>query len=127
MFRAHPNHKSVKLYCEQRLSSCPPSLYTIDFGSKPLYDLLLSSTHHLTAFSSCCYEASEFGVPTLLYGDVSCTLYSNEIAENIFSWTSGDANFLSHWLRTSGAKAAPTGYIDSSMALASEVLSLIVV
>ena len=127
VFRAHPNHKNVEQYCKQRLSLCSPSIYTIDDGTITLYDLILSSTHHLTAFSSCCYEASELGVPTLLYGDTSFALYSNEIADDIFSWTSGDVNFLARWLTKSCTKVSPTGYIASSMALASEVLSSMIV
>lgn len=127
VFRGHPNHKNAKQYCQQRLSLCSPSLYSIDDGSKPLYDLILSSTHHLTAFSSCCYEASEFGVPTLLYGDTARALYSNEIADDIFSWTSGDVDFLANWLRLVGANVKSTSYIESSMSLASEVLSSFVI
>ena len=30
--------------------------YSIDDGISNLYDLMIKSTHHITAYSSCCYE-----------------------------------------------------------------------
>ncbi len=126
VFRIHPNNNSAE-YCEDRLSSCINSMYSIDEGRSSLYDRMLSSTHHITAFSSCCYEASEFGIPTLLYGPTSSLLYSDEISDDIFSWTSGDPDFLARWLSHSRPSVKSTGYINSSMAFASETLSSILV
>ena len=80
----------------------------------------------MTAFSSCCYEASEFGIPTLLYGPTSSLLYSDEISANVFSWTSGNSEALASWLRTQPDEVKPTGYINSSFSLASDSLAFII-
>ena len=74
IFRPHPNHANfVNIVLVGYV--CPSSSYSIDDGKSSLYNLMLSCTHHMTAFSSCCYEASEFGIPILHYGPTSslCT------------------------------------------------------
>lgn len=125
VFRAHPNDSKAYHYCLERLSSVPSSSYSFDGGTSSLYDLMLSSTHHITAFSSCCYEASEFGIPTLLFGDTSLSLYSDEISDKIFTWTSGDVEELVSWLTIANLNVCHSGYIDSTFSLASNMLKTI--
>lgn len=110
LFRCHPNHQSAAEYCRRRLSELPPDLYDIDDGRGNLYDQLISATHHITAYSSCCYEAAAFGVPTLLFGADALTIYSDEIESGTFSWTSGRASDLRTWLEMENP---PDGKINS--------------
>ena len=130
IFRCHPNDKRGPDYCRARLAAVDPARYSLDIDGTNLYDQFLKGTHHITAFSSCCYEATAFGVPTLLYGPDSEALYSEEIAAGEFSWTAGDVGELKSWLEQSGCAQnemnAPQGeaaYIVSSLDLAGEIVA----
>jgi hypothetical protein len=114
VFRCHPNDRSGLEYCRRRLVALPSDLYEIDDGRSNLYDRMIAATHHITAYSSCCYEAGAF---TLLFGSDARTIYGDEIEAGIFSWTPGSANDLSLWLETakSEADAPDSGYIVSSL------------
>ena len=85
-------------YFEDRLRLIDSSLYTIDEGKKNLYDVFMTVTHHITAYSSCCYEASVFDIPTLLYGSDSKEIYEEDIENNIFTWIDSNKEDLSDWL-----------------------------
>jgi len=100
IFRLHPNDTHGLNYCSERLKSITTSIYTIDSGKRNLYDLFNEVTHHITAYSSCCHEASHFGIPTLLYGSDSKDIYKHEIKEKIFSWTDSSINDLKSWLNS---------------------------
>ena len=124
VFRCHPNDKNGVEYCRQRLSGLSSELYEIDDGSGNLYDALLIATHHVTAYSSCCYEASAFGVPTLLFGEDARTIYGEEIANGFFTWTIGDPIDLASWLsRLRSNEGLRDGqYIISSLEHAAAIL-----
>jgi hypothetical protein len=124
VFRCHPNDPNGPDYCRHRLSALPRSLYTIDEGHSNLYDSLISSTHHITAYSSCCYEASAFGVPTLLFGEDAQAVYNDEIKNGLFSWTPGVARDLASWLDKvkSVECMCNGGYISSSLEQTSAIL-----
>lgn len=100
VLRCHPNDRNGPDYCRQRLSGLPRYLYTIDKSHNNLYDSLITSTHHITAYSSCCYEASAFGVPTLLFGEDARAIYNDEINSGFFSWTPGFSSDVASWLDT---------------------------
>lgn len=130
IFRCHPNDTLGWEYCRQRLADIPPALFSVDTGKSNLYDQLLAATHHITAYSSCCYEASAFGVSTLLFGLDARAIYAEEIDSGEFAWTEGSTADLSAWLAApasspAGQQAATSGtYIESSLARAGELLSL---
>ena len=87
-FRMHPNDNSYP-YCIKRLRGVSSSLYSIDLGESVLYDAFLSSTHHITAYSSCAYEAELFNLPTLLYGNESRKIYAEDIIDNAIKENKG--------------------------------------
>jgi hypothetical protein len=117
IFRCHPNDRRGAEYCRYRLSELPTEIYTIDDGSSNLYDILISATHHITAYSSCCYEANAFGVPTLLFGADARAIYSDEIESGLFSWALGSAKDLASWLESGSSDKDMTDrrYIRSSL------------
>lgn len=127
VFRCHPNDPGGLAYCKRRLASLPSHLWSIDPGTINLYDTLLQVTHHITAYSSCCYEASVFGVPTLLFGSDGGAIYADEIASGEFAWTEGDSAELADWIEqiAGGQKLAPQrgAYIISSLDHATSLLS----
>jgi hypothetical protein len=128
VFRCHPNDSKGLAYCQYRLASISESLYSIDDGKGNLYDKLLQSTHHITEYSSCCYEADNFGVPTLLFGQDAKVIHSEEIESGMFSWTAGVVSELTDWLElelgTTDMRQRPrNSYLVSSLADASSILA----
>ena len=123
-FRCHPNFKECISYCELRLKDVPSNRYKITSGESNLYDELLVSTHHITAYSSCCYEASAFDVPTLLFGNDALSIYDEEIQTHEFSWTKGQAKDIALWLKQSSKldNKIKSLYIESSLMLSKNVL-----
>lgn len=98
IFRLHPNDKTGARYCRKRLDQVSAEIYSIDRGSRNLYDVFCLASYHITAYSSCCYEAKVFNIPTLLYGSESQEIYRDEIRDNIFAWTNSDVRDLKAWL-----------------------------
>ena len=103
IFRLHPNDDGYD-YCKERLKLIKPKLYSIDRGNQNLYDILRAVTHHITAYSSCCYEASQFNVPTLLYGEESKEIYEDDIKNKVFKWIDSEKDCLEKWLCSSNNK-----------------------
>jgi hypothetical protein len=124
IFRGHPNYSDGMRYCEERLRDVSKQRYCLHNGRKNLYDELLECTHHVTAFSSCCYEAEMYGVPTLLFGIDAQSIYSEEIANARFSWTEGHENDLRNWLEDTPQckKRHNDLYIEASLSLAGSQL-----
>jgi len=99
-FKIHPNdHYHALEYTKNRLKNVNKDLYSIDSNEVNLYDTFMNSTHHITACSSCCYEAQAFGLSTLLFGQEAKEIYDYEIRNNIFAWTVGNKKDLDMWLR----------------------------
>ncbi len=124
IFRCHPNDLQGLNYCRQRLAGLPASIYSTDSGQSNLYDSLLQATHHVTAYSSCCYEARAFGVPTILFGEDARTIYADEISRGEFAWTPGRLDDFVRWLASPKQEddAQQMDYIVSSLELASETI-----
>ena len=117
IFRLHPNDKEGYSFCNERLKLINPVLYSIDTGVQNLYDVFRVVTHHITAYSSCCYEASLFNIPTLLYGPDSKEIYEDEIKNKVFSWTDCNADEMISWLHTDRDTDSKitNQYIDNSL------------
>ena len=98
-FRIHPNDSRGIEYVKKRLEFICKDLYTIESSEVCLYDSFSNSTHHITACSSCCYEAQVFGLPSLLFGIEAREIYDYEIKNNIFTWTNGNMFDLEKWLK----------------------------
>jgi hypothetical protein len=123
-FRNHPNFKEGLGYCQKRLAPVDPSRFTIADQKRNLYDEFLEVTHHITGYSSCCYEAESFGVPTLLFGEEAKAIYETDIACGRFSWTRGDVNDLIAWLEQPLTNHIHRSdqYVESSLSLTAAVL-----
>ena len=97
--KVHPNDYDHAIdYTKNRLKNVSKDLYSIISNEVNLYDIFMNSTHHITACSSCCYEAHAFGLPTLLFGNEAREIYDYEIKNSIFTWTSGNILDLEKWL-----------------------------
>ena len=104
--------------------------YKIISGNSDLYENFLKSDLHITAYSSCCYEANLFGIRTLLYGEDSKNIYSDEIGEGEFDWIENDKEKFKKWIGNQNIlrhrrilKLNPSSYIKSSLVLASKIMN----
>ena len=125
IFRIHPNHSNGVSYCHHRLAAFSKDIFDIDDSSTNLYDTFMLATHHVTAYSSCCYEADVFNIPTLLFGVDALTIYKDEIKNGIFSWTIGALVDLECWFEQSSRDLSPSScpYVISSLDHARSVLA----
>ncbi len=112
IFRVHPNDLDAYSYCKRRLQQVDENNYCIDFGKSNLYDVFILSTHHITAYSSCCYEASVFGIPTLLFGEDAKDIYKDDIENGVFMWTSEKVKDLKDWLYGRKSKQNTSSFIE---------------
>jgi hypothetical protein len=122
IFRLHPNDTQGNNYCLEKLKSINTNLFFIDNQEYNLYDRLEIATHHITAYSSCCYEALYFKVPTLLFGNESKYIYDDEISKSVFDWSIGTVRDLSNWLVLSH-KIEQGNYIISSLNYTSKIVN----
>lgn len=127
IFRRHPNDDNGEKYYYRRLAKIPKRFHIFDNCSDNLYDKLNSVTHHITAYSSCCYEAKIFGVDTLLFGTDALDIYHEEIKNDVFKWTIGEAEDVLKWLESNKRKTKvelkSKEYIISSLQKASRYLN----
>jgi hypothetical protein len=87
IIREHPNFKQGNSLIQEKLKEVDSSKYKIGIYNKsPLYSLLAICDFHVTAFSSVCYEAYFFSVPTAIFSDIGKKLYCREIEEGRFAF-----------------------------------------
>lgn len=113
IFKMHPNATNLKEIYLRLLSHVDPELYCFSSENDSLYDLLSKVTHHITAYSSCCHEASIFNVPSLIFGLDGKKIYEDEIKNGVFSYTSGCEQDIKIWLRNNHSiKKRKFSYIE---------------
>ena len=123
IFKIHPNDRNAWDYLSERLEGVAVNRYEIIGPSVPVYDLFPRVTHHLTAFSSTCYEATLFSIPTMLFGETAKKIYAEEIESGVFSWTDDAGGNFQTWLEASNAQTVRrTSYIESSLSLAQQMM-----
>jgi 2-polyprenyl-3-methyl-5-hydroxy-6-metoxy-1,4-benzoquinol methylase len=94
----------------------------------PLYSLLKIADHHITYYSSVCYEALVFGVPTTIVDPSGFTLYEDYIKKGIFSYADTTSDLISCIKETKDMKQLreETPYIETSKNVAKEAFNMIV-
>ncbi len=108
-----------------RLAQAGVRNFEIDHVNKTaLYEALRASDAHLTAFSSVCYEALAFGVPTTLISPVGRQYYEEYINRGLFQYATTAAELLAavgdQSARSPMREATP--YIETSKAVALSAL-----
>lgn len=113
LIRPHFNAPESERIARDKTNGVDNHVCSIDEGKNhSLYQLLTWSDFHLTSFSSVCYEASEFGVPTGIWSEVGGSLYSGEIRGGHF-YEVRDVDALSSFLTSSPYVNRPTSYFES--------------
>lgn len=97
LVRMHPNMRQAEReeirYC---IKSSGINSYDISYSTSiDLFSLLEKTNIHITKWSSVCYEAAIFGVPTIIIGDVGRKMYRNQIRSAQFMYAN-NINELLH-------------------------------
>ncbi len=96
--RRHPNDPKDKIELRSFQDMKFRTAWSLVSPEEDLVHSLSISTHHVTRFSSVCYEAEKLGIPTLLFGPEASEFYSTEIEEFRFHWTPGKLLDLHNFL-----------------------------
>ncbi|MES0488491.1 MAG: hypothetical protein ABUK01_00760 [Leptospirales bacterium] len=116
IIRPHYNSQVSKRVAVDKLVDVDSKKYSINIGENAqLYELLSISNLHMTAFSSVCYEATGFNVPTIIWSKEGQEIYSEEILNHIFFYANNYKALL-HSMEKALAmeKVLQHGYINSS-------------
>ena len=99
LLRLHPlyNSKEHKDSMREIMLKNGITNYEIDNATScPLYALLKFCDHHITAWSSVCYEALVFGVPTTLVHREGWELYDSYIEQGLFNRADNAEELIAH-------------------------------
>lgn len=95
MVRLHPNQIHNIESVQAILEDAQIKNYELEFSSsEPLYSLLKKADHHITAWSTICYEALVFDIPTTISHPMGAGLYSEYIEQGIFTYATTSAQLL---------------------------------
>ena len=131
LVRLHQAQMDKQLEWREQIASVAGCAYDIEVASSAqLYELFYHAHCHVTAYSSCCYEALSMGIPTVLWGDRGAVIYKKEIQNSIFAHAESCEKLLSA-IRQAALKASmpslpQNNYIMTTEKIMSEaVLSII--
>lgn len=85
-------------------------------SSLPLYFLLKKVNSHVTLWSSTCFEANDFGVPTVIAHPFGQKLYEKQIGEGVFTFAD-EAGGILRFIEA-GAPGKKTNYIETDSEIA---------
>ena len=122
IFRIHPNDLNANKEIKQLNEFNLKTNYEVASGEEDLVESLSRCDFHVTAYSTICYEALIYGIPTLLFGSESAELYRREIEKGIFQWTDGNAVALEQFLSSDHRISEYKQELASSLILLKEGL-----
>ena len=121
-FRCHPNDLNAQQEIKDLVRLNLKTKFEVTSGSEDLIESLARCNYHITAYSTVCYEAQIYGIPTLLFGSESAELYRREIDEGIFQWTDGSAFAVERFLGSEHDATDHKQELKSSLRLLKESL-----
>ncbi|MBG0791123.1 MAG: hypothetical protein H0S80_11575 [Desulfovibrionaceae bacterium] len=125
--RAHPKQKDRMAAFKAQLEAAVPGRYELEQATRlPLYAMLRASRCHVTAYSTCCYEALYFNVPTVLWGERGLAIYGEAIKNNTFKHASTAEEIpqlITGLLGTPVANAETTHFIQTKSSVTSRALA----
>ncbi len=87
LIRPHPKQFKSKIVFHELLEKYGIKNYDIDSASRcSLYLLLKNAHHHITCWSSVCYEALALNTPTTIVHPTGYALYENYIKKGFFNY-----------------------------------------
>ena len=95
LIRIHPQQRDQLAEIDNFLQKSGIKKFEIDFSSRIfLYSLLKRVHHHLTCWSSVCYESLYFHVPTTIVHTLGRQVYHEYIDKGIFNYSISDKKIL---------------------------------
>lgn len=128
LVRLHPSQRGMREQVRALLERHGVHNFEIECATRaPLYALLKQSDHHITCWSSVCYEALSFYVPTTIVHPIGLELYHDYIDQGIFTYVqNGDALLAAiKKVYSKEQLKEPVPYIDTSRQRAEEALGMI--
>jgi hypothetical protein len=128
LLRLHPLYKHQKTQVCALMNQLGIRNFEVDSATNlPLYALLQKSNHHLTVYSSVCYEALVFGVPTTILGNSGLRLYDDYIREGFFNYADTADALLAFIHKTHPPEQLKESipYIETSQQAAESALSVV--
>jgi len=117
LFRLHPHQRSRIDEIRARLHALGAARVEVDGTTRAaLYALLRAADHHVTRWSSVCFEALCFGVPTTLVDPDGLQLFERFVRNGTFAYVDEVAGLLRSVEATRPARATAPGhaYIETS-------------
>jgi hypothetical protein len=123
LIRVHPFQKLSEKEILILIGKCNAKI-EIKYSTKlPLYLLLKNVTHHITLWSSTCFEANSFGIPTIISHTFGAKLYEKFFESNVFFYSVNPDDMIE--LIKSDKKNEEFNYIETSRDIAKEALQKI--
>lgn len=125
IIREHPNYKQGNAVLKDKLKHLDKKRYVMDvYNDVPLYTLLSRCNFHVTAFSSVCYEAEAFSVPTAIFSKIGREMYKQEIEKGYFIFCDTSQSLL-HAISFFDTKENKEKYIEYGNSLVLSALEFV--
>ena len=127
MIRLHPMQLNDRDAISRRVSLIAPNAEVKICSRLPLYALLGEADHHVTCWSSVCYEALYFGLCTTFIDPDGAVLYKDYIEKGYFSVSTNSAELLSdiEHSQRGGMGNEAIRYIETNTRLAKDTMDVI--
>jgi len=125
-FRCHPNDLNARREIRELDYLDLKTKFEFTDGDEDLVESLTHCNFHVTAYSTVCFEAQIWGIPTLLFGSESAEIYQHEIESGIFQWTEGNADTLEKFLVSEHNMSESRHGLVSSLKLLQEGIDQII-
>lgn len=128
LIRLHPLQKGRQEQFKSILETHDITNFEINKTTKlPLYEVLKIATHHVTCFSSVCYEALAFNVPTIIVHPAGLQLYENYIDQGIFTYAQTESELINAISKPYSAKQLKEKepYIETNREIAEDAIKII--
>jgi len=128
LIRLHPIHqKNNRIDIENKMKKNIMLNFDIENSSElALYLLLENSDIHVTNYSSVCYEALSFNVPTIITHETGLFMYDSYIKEEIFLYSDDSESLLECISSLDGldSKKETSPYIETSEKLMANAIDV---
>jgi hypothetical protein len=123
LIRVHPFQKLTEEEILKAIGNCK-AIIEIKYSTElPLYLLLKNVTHHIALWSSTCFEANDFNIPTIISHTFGGKLYEEFFKSNVFFYTINPDEIIE--LIQSDKKNEKCNYIETSEEITKDALQRI--
>lgn len=116
LIRVHPFQKLSEGEILNAIGKCNATIEIKYSTELPLYFLLKNVTHHIALWSSTCFEANEFDIPTIISHPFGNKLYEKHLKSNVFFYSIIPSEIID--FVKSSKKNVHFNYIETSEAIA---------